>query len=196
MKFLHLADLHLGKTLGDFDLKDDQRYILQQILEIAETKQVDAVLIAGDVFDKTVPSEGAVQILDEFICELVERHLQVYMISGNHDSDERLNFGSSLFEANDVHIAAKYQGKLFHHVIEDAYGAVHIYQLPFVKASQVKRAFPEAKIETYEDAVREVLAHAEINQKQRNILVAHQFVSGKGKDPTLGGSEGALTQHV
>ena len=90
MKFLHLADLHLGKTLGDFDLKDDQRYILQQILEIAETKQVDAVLIAGDVFDKTVPSEGAVQILDEFICELVERHLQVYMISGNHDSDERL----------------------------------------------------------------------------------------------------------
>lgn len=196
MKFLHLADLHLGKTLGDFDLKDDQRYILQQILEIAETKQVDAVLIAGDVFDKTVPSEGAVQILDEFIRELVERHLQVYMISGNHDSDERLNFGSSLFEANDVHIAAKYQGKLFHHVIEDAYGAVHIYQLPFVKASQVKRAFPEAKIETYEDAVREVLAHAEINQKQRNILVAHQFVSGKGKDPTLGGSEGALTQHV
>ena len=119
MKFLHLADLHLGKTLGDFDLKDDQRYILQQILEIAETKQVDAVLIAGDVFDKTVPSEGAVQILDEFIRELVERHLQVYMISGNHDSDERLNFGSSLFEANDVHIAAKYQGKLFHHVIED-----------------------------------------------------------------------------
>lgn len=102
MKFLHLADLHLGKTLGDFDLKDDQRYILQQILEIAETKQVDAVLIAGDVFDKTVPSEGAVQILDEFIRELVERHLQVYMISGNHDSDERLNFGSSLFEANAV----------------------------------------------------------------------------------------------
>lgn len=85
--------------MGDFDLKDDQRYILQQILEIAETKQVDAVLIAGDVFDKTVPSEGAVQILDEFIRELVERHLQVYMISGNHDSDERLNFGSSLFEA-------------------------------------------------------------------------------------------------
>ena len=196
MRFLHLADLHLGKTLGDFDLRDDQRYILKQILAVAESKQVDAVLIAGDVFDKTVPSEGAVQILDEFIRALVKHHLQVYMISGNHDSDERLNFGSSLFEANDVHIAAKYQGELFHHVAEDAYGMVHIYQLPFVKASQVKRAFPDAKIETYEDAVREVLSHAEIDPAQRNILVAHQFVSGKGKDPTLGGSEGALTQHV
>lgn len=196
MRFLHLADLHLGKTLGDFDLRDDQRYILKQILAVAESKQVDAVLIAGDVFDKTVPSEGAVQILDEFIRALVKHHLQVYMISGNHDSDERLNFGSSLFEANDVHIAAKYQGELFHHVAEDAYGLVHIYQLPFVKASQVKRAFPDAKIETYEDAVREVLSHAEIDPAQRNILVAHQFVSGKGKDPTLGGSEGALTQHV
>ena len=196
MRFLHLADLHLGKTLGDFDLRDDQRYILKQILAVAVSKQVDAVLIAGDVFDKTVPSEGAVQILDEFIRALVKHHLQVYMISGNHDSDERLNFGSSLFEANDVHIAAKYQGELFHHVAEDAYGMVHIYQLPFVKASQVKRAFPDAKIQTYEDAVREVLAHAEIDPAQRNILVAHQFVSGKGKDPTLGGSEGALTQHV
>lgn len=196
MRFLHLADLHLGKTLGDFDLRDDQRYILKQILAVAESKQVDAVLIAGDVFDKTVPSEGAVQILDEFIRALVKHHLQVYMISGNHDSDERLNFGSSLFEANDVRIAAKYQGELFHHVAEDAYGMVHIYQLPFVKASQVKRAFPDAKIETYEDAVREVLSHAEIDPAQRNILVAHQFVSGKGKDPTLGGSEGALTQHV
>ncbi len=196
MRFLHLADLHLGKTLGDFDLRDDQRYILKQILAVAESKQVDAVLIAGDVFDKTVPSEGAVQILDEFIRALVKHHLQVYMISGNHDSDERLNFGSSLFEANDVHIAAKYQGELFHHVAEDAYGMVHIYQFPFVKASQVKRAFPDAKIETYEDAVREVLAHAEIDPAQRNILIAHQFVSGKGKDPTLGGSEGALTQHV
>ena len=196
MRFLHLADLHLGKTLGDFDLRDDQRYILKQILAVAESKQVDAVLIAGDVFDKTVPSEGAVQLLDEFIRALVKHHLQVYMISGNHDSDERLNFGSSLFEANDVNIAAKYQGELFHHVAEDAYGMVHIYQLPFVKASQVKRAFPDAKIETYEDAVREVLAHAEIDPAQRNILVAHQFVSGKGKDPTLGGSEGALTQHV
>ena len=196
MRFLHLADLHLGKTLGDFDLRDDQRYILKQILAVAVSKQVDAVLIAGDVFDKTVPSEGAVQILDEFIRALVKHHLQVYMISGNHDSDERLNFGSSLFEANDVHIAAKYQGELFHYVAEDAYGMVHIYQLPFVKASQVKRAFPDAKIETYEDAVREVLAHADIDPAQRNILVAHQFVSGKGKDPTLGGSEGALTQHV
>ena len=196
MKLLHLSDLHIGKRVYEFSMLEDQKYILMQILKAAKEHQPDGIILAGDIYDKPVPAAEAVQVFDDFLTSLNEMGLIVFMISGNHDSDERLNFGSSLFEANDVHIAAKYQGKLFHHVIEDAYGAVHIYQLPFVKASQVKRAFPEAKIETYEDAVREVLAHAEINQKQRNILVAHQFVSGKGKDPTLGGSEGALTQHV
>ena len=196
MKLFHLSDLHIGKRVNEFSMLEDQKYILMQILKAAKEHQPDGIILAGDIYDKPVPAAEAVQVFDDFLTSLNEMGLIVFMISGNHDSDERLNFGSSLFEANDVHIAAKYQGKLFHHVIEDAYGAVHIYQLPFVKASQVKRAFPEAKIETYEDAVREVLAHAEINQKQRNILVAHQFVSGKGKDPTLGGSEGALTQHV
>ena len=196
MKFIHLSDLHIGKRVNEFSMINDQKYILEQILNIIANEEINAVIVSGDVYDKSIPAVEAVTVFDDFLTSLNEMGLIVFMISGNHDSDERLNFGSSLFEANDVHIAAKYQGKLFHHVIEDAYGAVHIYQLPFVKASQVKRAFPEAKIETYEDAVREVLAHAEINQKQRNILVAHQFVSGKGKDPTLGGSEGALTQHV
>ena len=107
MRFLHIADLHLGKSLDDFDLREDQQYILDQILDIAQAKEVDAVLIAGDVFDKAIPSEGAVQLLDTFLQELASRKLPVYMISGNHDSDERVNLGSGLFEANEVHIAAK-----------------------------------------------------------------------------------------
>lgn len=196
MRFLHIADLHLGKSLDDFDLREDQQYILNQILDIAQAKEVDAVLIAGDVFDKAIPSEGAVQLLDTFLQELASRKLPVYMISGNHDSDERLNFGSGLFEANDIHIAAKYTGTLAHYVAEDTYGEVHIYALPFVKASQVRRYYPEAEINSYADAVREVLTQAQIDPDARNILVAHQFVSGKDVDPELGGSESVMTQHV
>ena len=196
MRFLHIADLHLGKSLDDFDLREDQQYILDQILDIAQAKEVDAVMIAGDVFDKAIPSEGAVQLLDTFLQELASRKLPVYMISGNHDSDERLNFGSGLFEANDIHIAAKYTGTLAHYVAEDNYGEVHIYALPFVKASQVRRYYPEAEINSYADAVREVLTQAQIDPDARNILVAHQFVSGKNVDPELGGSESVMTQQV
>lgn len=196
MKFLHLADLHLGKALNDFDLKEDQRYILNQILQIADKEKVDMVLIAGDVYDKKVPSEGAVWLLDTFLSELARRKLSVVMISGNHDSDERLNFGSGLFEANDIHIAAKYDGTLPHYIGEDAFGEVHIYALPFIMASYVKRYYPDAEIASYADAVREAIRRADIDPAQRNILVAHQFVSGKDADPELGGSEGVMTQHV
>ena len=175
MRFLHIADLHLGKSLDDFDLREDQQYILDQILDIAQAKEVDAVLIVGDVFDKAIPVEGAVQLLDTFLQERASRKLPVYMISGNHDSDERLNFGSGLFEANDIHIAAKYTGTLAHYVAEDNYGEVHIYALPFVKASQVRRYYPEAEINSYADAAREVLTQAQIDPDGRNILVANKL---------------------
>ena len=185
MKFLHLADLHLGKTLGDFDLKDDQRYILQQILEIAETKQVDAVLIAGDVFDKTVPSEGAVQILDEFICELVERHLQVYMISGNHDSPERVSYGGRLMKKSGIYVAPVYEGKTEKVEFTDAYGKVCIHLLPFVKPAVVRHAFEEGEFEKeaeavcdYQSAVKMTVSHMAVDTDVRNVLIAHQFVTG------------------
>ena len=185
MKFLHLADLHLGKTLGDFDLKDDQRYILQQILEIAETKQVDAVLIAGDVFDKTVPSEGAVQILDEFIRELVERHLQVYMISGNHDSPERVSYGGRLMKKSGIYVAPVYEGKTEKVEFTDAYGKVCIHLLPFVKPAVVRHAFEEGEFEKeaeavcdYQSAVKMTVSHMAVDTDVRNVLIAHQFVTG------------------
>ena len=196
MKFLHLGDLHLGKMLGEFDLIEDQRYILDQILHIADEKDVDAVLVAGDVFDKSIPREAAVNLLDYFICKLKAMGICGFIISGNHDSDERLNFGSSLFEKNHIYISAIYNGILYKQVVQDAFGEVNVYMLPFVKASQVRYFFPQEDIKNYEDAVRVVLAHAEIHKDERNVLVAHQFVSGKGEEPKLSGSEGVATQSV
>lgn len=196
MKFLHLGDLHLGKSLGDFDLIRDQKYILDQILEIIKEQSVDSVLIAGDVYDKSVPSEAATNLLDYFLSSLARSGVKTFMISGNHDSDDRLNYGSGLFEANQIYISAKYDGMLYRQTVEDAYGKADIYLLPFVKASQVKHFFPDAEISSYDDAVRVIIEHAGVDLSRRNILVAHQFVTGRSEDPKLGGSEGAGTQSV
>lgn len=196
MKFIHLGDLHIGKSIGEFDLIEDQKYILDQILDIAEKNGIDAVLIAGDVYDKTIPSEAAVRLFDYFICRLAEKRIKTFIITGNHDSDERLNFGSSLFEARDIFISAKYEGKLFKKEVEDSDGKVNIYLMPFIKASQVRHFYPDEEIENYDDAVRVVLDKSMISPEERNILVAHQFVAGKSADPQLGGSESVSTQTV
>lgn len=196
MKFLHLGDLHLGRSLGDFDLIEDQKYILDQILEIIEKENVDGVLIAGDVYDKSIPSEAATNLLDYFLCKLSESGVQTFMISGNHDSDDRLNYGSNLFEANQIYISALYHGTLDKRMVTDEYGEVNVYLLPFVKASQVRHFYPEETIDSYDDAVRVILKHADMVVTQRNVIVAHQFVTGQSEDPALGGSEGAGTQSV
>lgn len=196
MKFLHLGDLHLGKSLGDFDLIKDQEFILRQLLEIIDREAINGVLIAGDVYDKSVPSEAATRLLNFFLEELAAREVSTIIISGNHDSDDRLNFGSGLFKHSHIYISAKYTGELDRWVIDDGKSMVNVYALPFVKASQVKHYFPEAGIETYEAAVEAVLAAADIDLQAINILVAHQFVAGKSEDPALGGSEGAGTQSV
>lgn len=196
MKLLHLGDLHIGKSLGDFSLIEDQRYILDQIMDIVKKQNVDAVLIAGDVYDKSIPSEDAVRLFDYFICRLASTKVKTFIISGNHDSDERLNFGSTLFEANEVYISAKYEGALYKQTCKDSVGNINIYLLPFVKASQVKHFFPEEQIDTYNDAVKIILSHAQIDENERNILVAHQFVAGKGEEPVMGGSESVAVQNV
>ncbi len=196
MKLMHLGDLHLGKSLGDFDLNEDQKYILDQILGIIDEREVDGILIAGDVYDRAVPSESATNLLDYFLKCLADKKVKTFMISGNHDSDDRLNYGSSLFAANHIYISAKFMGNLYRQTVIDEHGEADIYLLPFVKASQVRHFYPEEKIESYDDAVRTILAHAQIDPGKRNILVAHQFVAGKGADPELGGSESAGTQSV
>lgn len=196
MKLLHIGDLHLGKSLGEFDLIKDQEALLDQLLEIAEAESVDALLIAGDVYDKSIPSEAATRLLDHFLSRAAERSLPVYMISGNHDSEERLNYGSHLFAANHIFIATKYKGSLYKQTLKKGEEEVDLYLLPFVKASQVRHYLPEAGIESYEDAVRAILEQAEIDTTRQNVLVAHQFVTGKSQDPELGGSESLGTQSV
>lgn len=196
MKLMHVGDLHLGKALGDFDLIEDQKFLLAQLLEIAESQSVDAVLIAGDVYDKSIPSEAATGLLDFFLSSLVEKNIYVYMISGNHDSDERLNYGSRLFESNHVYISTKFNGSLCKRTFVIGREEADVYLLPFVKASQVRHFLPDARIESYEDAVRAILAQVELDPSKCNVLVAHQFVMGKSEDPVLGGSESLGTQSV
>ena len=195
MKIMHLGDLHIGKSLGDFDLYEDQKYILEQILNLIKEKSVDVLLIAGDVYDKAIPGEKSVQLLDYFLKRLVETGIKTYMISGNHDSDERLNFGSSLFESNNIYINSKFNGILKRYSLHDEFGELNIYLLPFVKASQVQHFFPEEKIDSYDMAVRTIIKHSDFDACKRNILVAHQFVAGKD-DPEIAGSEGLSVHNV
>ena len=196
MKLMHIGDLHLGKSLGDFDLTKDQEYLLDQLLGIVEDQAVDAVLIAGDVYDKAIPSEAATRMLDYFLSNLAEKNVYVYMVSGNHDSDERLNYGSNLFETNHIFISTKYDGNLYKKTLKTGEDEADIYLLPFVKASQVRHFFPDAKIESYDGAVRTILDKADIDPARNNVLVAHQFVMGKSEDPELSGSESLGTQSV
>lgn len=200
MKFLHLGDLHIGKLVNDFNMIDDQRFILDEILAMLKEHQADALLIAGDVYDKPVPSEEAVRLFDEFICHLATERIPTFIISGNHDSDERLNFGSTLFSSNNIFISSKFNGQMDKRTLEDEFGNINIYMLPFVKASQVRRFYPDEKIETYEDAVRTVIEHADLNKEERNVLIAHQFVAHRSADGKaevqFGGSENLGVQNV
>ncbi len=196
MKFLHLGDLHLGKTLSDFDLIEDQRYILDQILHIAEKESIDGVFIAGDVYDKSIPSEAATKLLDYFMIKLAQKEIKVFMVSGNHDSDDRLNYGSTLFASNQIFISAVFDGTIHKQSFASGDTEIDIYMLPFVKVSQVRHYFPDEDIECYDDAVRTIIKNMSINPQNKNILVAHQFVAGTGEDPELAGSESVGTQSV
>ena len=178
MKFLHLADLHLGKRVNGFSMLEDQAHILRQILAILDDEQPDGVLIAGDVYDKSVPSVEAVELLDSFLTELRARSVPVLLISGNHDSPERLAFGGRVMDSCGIHISPVYDGALAPVTLQDAFGPVHIWLLPFVKPAHVRRWFPDADIESYTDAVAEAVAHMDIDTAARNVLVTHQFVTG------------------
>jgi DNA repair protein SbcD/Mre11 len=178
MKFLHLADLHLGKRVNGFSMLEDQAHILRQILAILDGEQPDGVLIAGDVYDKSVPSVEAVELLDGFLTELRARGVPVLLISGNHDSPERLAFGGRVMDSCGIHISPVYDGALAPVTLQDAFGPVHVWLLPFVKPAHVRRWFPDADIESYTDAVAEAVAHMDIDTAARNVLVTHQFVTG------------------
>lgn len=180
MKLIHLADLHIGKRVNEISMIEDQRYILKQVLECVAEEQPDGILIAGDIYDRMVPSVEAVQLLDTFLTELSNQKVPVYLISGNHDSAERVSFGAKLLTKSQIYMATQYQGKMEKATMQDAYGRVNLYLLPFLKPAQVRAVWKEEAegISTYQDAIDFVMAKEEINPEERNVLVAHQFVAG------------------
>jgi len=148
MKFFHLSDLHLGKRLNEFSLIEDQRFILNQILEKIDLVKPDGIIIAGDVYDKGTPSTEAITLLDEFLFAISQKNLPIYLIGGNHDSQERLSFGHRLLNKSKLYISPAYNGELEKISLQDEFGTLNVYLLPFIKPSLVRRFFPEEKIET------------------------------------------------
>ena len=193
MKLIHLSDLHLGKRVNEFSMLEDQKDILNKIIAVIEEEQPDAVLIAGDVYDKSVPSAEAVELFDEFLVQLANAKTQVFIISGNHDSAERLAFANRLIDASGIHLAPVYRGEVAPFSFQDEYGTVDLYMLPFVKPANVRRFFQEEEIRSYEDALKAAICAMQINKKNRSILITHQFVTGAlvsdSEDLSVGGTD-------
>lgn len=191
MKFLHLADLHLGKRLNDFSFLEDQVRLLCQVEEIARSERADAVLIAGDVYQKASPQSEAMAAFDQFITRLKEMGLAVFVISGNHDSAQRISYFSSLLKSSGVYVSEAFDGHLQQVTLQDEHGELVVSLLPFLKPIQVRRFYPDEKIETYQDAVQAVLRHSPVDTSKRNVLVCHQFITGAeisdSEEKTVGG---------
>lgn len=182
MKFLHTSDLHIGKRLHETSLLEDQKYILSQIVDIAKDKKVDAVLISGDVYDKSIPQADAVTIFDRFITELSNCEIKVFMISGNHDSAQRLDFMSELLKDKGVYFCGSYKGELEFATLSDEFGEVNVYLLPFIKPSNVRQHFEDEEVDSFESAVKFVIENANIDYSKRNIILSHQFITGSTTD--------------
>ncbi|MBQ2810329.1 MAG: exonuclease SbcCD subunit D [Clostridia bacterium] len=193
MKLIHLSDLHIGKRVNDYSMIDDQAYILKEILTIIDSTTPDGVIIAGDVYDKSVPSAEAVSLLDDFLVKLSKRGLPVFIISGNHDSCERLAFASRLIEGSGIHISPVYNGNVEPITLKDENGEVCVYMLPFVKPIHVHRVFDDESINSYTDALRVAIEHMEIDKSKRNVLITHQFVTGasrtESEELSVGGTD-------
>ena len=193
MKLIHLSDLHIGKRVNETSMIEDQAYILDRIIEIIESEYADAVLIAGDVYDKSVPSAEAVMLFDDFLCRLAKMNLPTLIISGNHDSPERLAFGNRLMEGSGIYISSVYDGNIQPITLRDSYGDVDFWLLPFIKPAHVKRYFPDAGIESYTDALRTAIKQMNVDTSKRNVLVTHQFVTGaatcESEEISVGGSD-------
>jgi len=193
MKVIHLSDLHIGKRVNEFSMLEDQNYILKKIIGIIDEENPDAIFIAGDVYDKSVPSAEAVQLFDDFLCRLAERKKRVFIISGNHDSAERLSFGGRLMNTSGIHISPVYNGEVNPITLTDEFGNFNVYMLPFLKPVNIKRFFPDEEIESYTDAIKIALKNMDLNLNERNVIITHQFVTGAersdSEELSVGGSD-------
>ncbi len=178
MKLLHLSDLHLGKRLNQFSLLEDQKYILNQILEIVEKEQPDCIMIAGDVYDKAIPSAEAVALFDDFLSKLAEQQLPVFIISGNHDSPERVAFGAQIMKYRQIYLSPVYDGTVQPITLKDEFGEVCFYMLPFIKPFTVRNIFKDKKINSYTEAASVAVEAMQVDTSVRNVLIAHQFITG------------------
>ncbi|ETO97533.1 exonuclease SbcCD, D subunit [Lachnoanaerobaculum sp. MSX33] len=193
MKLMHLSDLHLGKRVNDFSMLEDQAYILNKILNIIDDEKPTGIILAGDIYDKPIPPAEAVELFDDFLYKLSQKNIQVFIISGNHDSAERIAFGARLFDKTGIYLSPVYNGTISPIEVHDDFGKLNIYMLPFIKPVHVRRYFPDKEITSYTDAVSTVIENMHIDTSSRNILVTHQFVTGSSRteseDVSVGGSD-------
>ena len=193
MKFIHLSDLHLGIRVNDFSMSEDQRYILDRILDIIDRETPDGIIIAGDIYDKSMPPAEAVAMFDDFLSSIAERKIKTFIISGNHDSAERIAFGSRIMNAGGIYLSPVYNGDIKPVVMEDEYGTVNIYMLPFVRPSAVRAFYPDDDTDSYSSAVGTAVKHMNADFSQRNIIITHQFVTGAvrsdSEDISVGGTD-------
>lgn len=195
MKFIHLSDLHIGKSVKSTSLLDDQRHILQKILDIIRLHTPDGILIAGDIYDHPNPSGEAMSLFDDFLYELscLEPHVEVFIISGNHDSAERIAYGSRIMNRSGIHLSPIYNGDIHPILMHDSHGDLAVYMLPFVKPATVRHYFPDDEINTEDDAIRCCVEHfCDFDSSRRNICVAHQFITGASLSGVEEGNVGTL----
>lgn len=198
MKFLHLSDLHLGKRIGEISLIEDQKYILNQILHIIDKETPDGIIIAGDVYDKSIPSVEAIGVFDDFLVNISNRSIPVFVISGNHDSAERLSFGNRLMDMKGVYVSPTYRGDIKKITLNDEFGEVNIYMLPFIKPSVIRQLFPDEEIIDYTDAINVATLNMDIDNEKRNVLITHQFVTGasrtESEEISVGGTDNVSSE--
>ena len=193
MKIMHLSDLHIGKKVNEYSMLQDQIYILKEILQIIDNEKVETVIIAGDVYDRSLPPNEALELFDEFLYQLSGRNVNVFVISGNHDSPERISYGGRMMTENKIFLSPVYDGNVKPITLNDDYGEVNFYLLPFVRPADIRRYFPDENIENYTDAVKVAIDNMNVNFNERNILVTHQFVTGaelsESEDIIVGGTD-------
>lgn len=199
MRFLHLADLHIGKRVNGFSMIEDQKFVFEQVYNVIENEKIDGIIMAGDIYDKPVPSAEAVKLFDEMLTRLVSINLPIFVISGNHDSAERIGFGSDILSAAKVYMSRVYNGNLQKIELEDDYGKINVYLLPFIKPATVKNIYKEAEIKDYDDALEYVLSQEKIDKTKRNVIVSHQFVTGalrsKSEEVSVGGLDNVSVEN-
>lgn len=190
MKFIHISDLHFGKMLHGYSMADtDQPFWIERFMELICQEKPDAIVIAGDVYDRSIPSKEAVRLLDKFITRLTDLDIPVFMIAGNHDSGTRLSFASALLQEKKLYIAGEVTKEVANYTLEDEYGPITFWLVPYLFPAAVQEALEDKDINSYDQAMRRLLEEQDLDLSERNVIVSHQMVTDSGKPLETEGSE-------